>query len=244
MLKAFLIDDEIIALKSLQLLIENFENISIEGVYQNPLKAMRDAAIKAPDVIFIDIEMPEISGIYVAEQFMFTLAKKPAIVFVTAYNEYAVKAFELNAVDYILKPVSPKRFKETIDRIQEKIVLKSDKTFTNSIEANTKKIFVYEDKDIILIRLDEILYFESLEDGVYAVTKCSSYKTKRTLEYFQMRISKEMFFRCHRGYLVNVNKIMRLINMISTYNIVLEGVKYPIPLSKNRAKELKKLLEY
>jgi two-component system LytT family response regulator len=81
-----------------------------------------------------------------------------------------------------------------------------------------------------------------MEDGVYAVTKSASCKTRNTLEYFEMRMPENKFFRCHRSYLVNIGKIRRLVNMVSTYDIVLEGVKKPIPLSKGRVKVLKKRL--
>ncbi|NLE04463.1 MAG: response regulator, partial [Crenarchaeota archaeon] len=116
MIKAILVDDELFALKELQLQLESLPNIQIIGSFTNPLESFFNITMLNPDVVFLDIDMPEVSGIYLAEQIM-TTHPQVKIIFVTAFDKYAINAFELNAVDYILKPFTLERIKKTISRL-------------------------------------------------------------------------------------------------------------------------------
>ena len=121
MFRTVLVDDEELALNELRFLLRKIGNIKIINSYTNPLTALEQLKNDKPNLVFLDIDMPEVSGFSLAQEIL-SIKKNINVVFVTAYNDYAVKAFEINAVDYILKPVSFDRLKLCIDRIQEKNV--------------------------------------------------------------------------------------------------------------------------
>lgn len=246
MLKAMLVDDEVIALKELRLQLEHLENIQVVGSFTNPLEGFFNISVLAPDVVFLDIDMPEISGIYLAEQIM-TTHPEIKIIFVTAFDKYAINAFELNAVDYILKPVTLDRIKKTISKLEDKIEksINTDiSSLSNQYEESVKKFFIYDQENIILLSYKDIYYIEALNKTVCIHTIDKSYSSNNPLNYFSKKLKNLNFFQPHRGYLVNLEKIAKIIPRINySFDIQLTGINDLIPVSRANIKMLKQLLE-
>ncbi len=246
MIKAILVDDELFALKELQLQLESLPNIQIIGSFTNPLESFFNITTLDPDVVFLDIDMPEVSGIYLAEQIM-TTHPQVKIIFVTAFDKYAINAFELNAVDYILKPFTLERIKKTISRLEEKIEknINTDiHSLSNQYKESVKKFFIYEQDNIILLNIKDIYYIEALNKFVRIRTKDRFYNSNHSLNYFENKLKNLDFFRAHRGYLVNLDKIAEIIPKINySFDIRMTDTNDLIPVSRTNIKLLKQLLE-
>ena len=245
-IKAILADDELFALKELQLQLESLPNIQIIGSFTNPLESFFNITMLNPDVVFLDIDMPEVSGIYLAEQIM-TTHPQVKIIFVTAFDKYAINAFELNAVDYILKPFTLERIKKTISRLEEKIEknINTDiHSLSNQYKESVKKFFIYEQDNIILLNIKDIYYIEALNKFVRIRTKDRFYNSNHSLNYFENKLKNLDFFRTHRGYLVNLDKIAEIIPKINySFDIRMTDTNDLIPVSRTNIKLLKQLLE-
>lgn len=244
MLKALLIDDELFALKELQFHLENIKNINIVGTFTNPFEAFFNIKVLEPDVIFLDIDMPEVSGIYLAEQIVNTY-KKSNIVFVTAYDQYAIPAFELHALDYILKPYSSDRIKMCISRLENKNVNNSKiSLISENYEESIKKFFVLDGEDRVLINLEDICYIEALNKEVQIRTEKMFYSSKHPLKYYENKVKNQNFFRVHRSYIINLDKIIRISpKMNYAFDVHFKGIKDSVPISRTNVKTLKQLLE-
>ncbi len=246
MIKAILVDDELFALKELQLQLESLPNIQIIGSFTNPLESFFNITMLNPDVVFLDIDMPEVSGIYLAEQIM-TTHPQVKIIFVTAFDKYAINAFELNAVDYILKPFTLERIKKTISRLEEKIEknINTDiHSLSNQYKESVKKFFIYEQDNIILLNIKDIYYIEALNKFVRIRTKDRFYNSNHSLNYFENKLKNLDFFRTHRGYLVNLDKVAEIMPKINySFDIRMTDTNDLIPVSRTNIKLLKQLLE-
>lgn len=247
MLKAMLIDDEIFGLKELQYHLKKIKDIDIIGSFTNPLEGFLNIEALAPDVIFLDIEMPETSGIYLAEQIA-SKYPKIDIVFITAYNQYAINAFEVNAIDYILKPFSFERIKKCISRLKNSngnLKASSVSLLSEQMQESVKKFFVYENEDILLLDFSEIFYIEALNKHSRIRTKDKLYNSKHPLMYYENKLNHLNFFRVHRSYIVNLDKIKRICPKVNySFDIHLNGIREYIPLSRSNVKRLKELLEF
>jgi len=246
MLKALLIDDEPFALKELQYQMEGLREIEVVGAFTDPFEGFAMIKELVPNVVFLDIEMPEAGGIYIAEQIV-SIFPNISIIFVTAYDQYAIRAFDLNAVDYILKPFSAERVKKSIARLNKtgndsgsgKIHLLSQQ-----YEESVKKFFVYEGEDIILLPLEDICYIEANNKSVWIRTAEKRYNSNQMLRYYENKLKNLNFYRVHRSYLVNLAKIARITPKINYhFDIQFVGLKDSVPISRNNVKYLKKLLE-
>ncbi|PKM90350.1 MAG: DNA-binding response regulator [Firmicutes bacterium HGW-Firmicutes-12] len=246
MLKAVLVDDELIALKELSLHLDTLGNIQIVGSFTNPLKGFLNLSVLKPDVVFLDIDMPEISGIYLAEQIM-TTYPEIRIIFVTAFDKYAINAFELNAVDYILKPVTLDRIKMAIAKVEENIekrIVTNINSLSNQYEESVKKIFIYEQENITLLSFKDIYYIEAHNKFVRIRTKDNSYSSNHPINYYNKKLNNLNFFQAHRGYLINLDKVAKIIPKINySFDIQLTDIDDIIPVSRTRIKLLKQLLE-
>jgi len=246
MLKAMLIDDEEFNLKELQCQLKSLNNINIVGAFTNPLEGYQNIDVLAPNVVFLDIDMPEISGIYLAE---LIIAKQPeiSIIFVTAHNQYAIDAFELNAVDYILKPFSLERIKKSIDRLnenKERPARNNIRLLSEQYKESIKKVFVYDNEDIVLLSFKELYYLEAVNKYVRIRTKEKFYNAYHSLNYYEKKLNNLNFFRAHRSYLVNLDKIIKISPKINySFDIQFKDLSDLIPVSRSNVKLLKQLLE-
>lgn len=251
-MKVILVDDEKAGLENLHYYLSKYGDLEILGMYQDPLEALQGIIEQKPDAVFLDIMMPEISGLQAAAEIL-KFEEGIKIVFVTAFDEYAIKAFELNAIDYVLKPFSEQRIEMAVNRIN-KLLHESDtskfkkKHQAIQIEAMKKeivKIPVWKDERIFLCDPFEISYLSS-EDGNVKICTCNgeAYKSKDTLTYFESRLNTQRFFRCHKSFIINTEKIKEIIPWFNnTYLLNMEGLKDQVPVSRNYIKSFKNLFD-
>jgi len=219
-LRCLLIDDEPPALKVLTNYISNINGLEIVGQCKNAIEALNILHEKTVDVIFLDIKMPKILG----TEFLKSLSHPPKVIFVTAYRDYAVEGYELDAVDYLVKPVSFERFIKAISKVNR---LMGRESLTASIDKQISEPFVYlkVDRDMKKVFLNEIQYIESWKD--YVKLFLSNGKTllvKQSISSMETLLSDHKFLRVHRSYMVSLNKI-------SGYNgisVQLESTDIPI----------------
>ena len=187
------------------------------------------------DVIFLDINMPEATGLKLAEALR-TLKFPPNVVFVTAYSEYALEAFKVNAVDYLVKPVETERLAQALARVRENVALhmQAQKSERISVEKGGKKI---------LISIDSIRFVMARDDYAYLQTDTDRYFSTVSLAQLEKRLDGHGFFRVHRGYLVNLSMVEEVEPVSGgTLLLTLNGVSDKIPVSRRRVSLLKKAL--
>lgn len=249
MIKVLLIDDEEMALEQLRFVLGQYHELEIVAAFMDPVAALNKVRELRPDVVFLDVMMPEINGIAVAEE-MLRMLPGTFVVFVTAFDEYAVRAFEVNAVDYVLKPVSKARIDTTIRRIIAR--------FGRSRKENPPdlglgrvgrmyrpltKVLVWEDDKITVLDPAEVLLLSFRNRDVIVVTKHQEYQSRHTLNYWEERLSRESFFRCHRSFLVNLHRVEKIIPMFnSTYLLRLRDYPHEVPVSRTRVIQLNQIL--
>ncbi|NPV44535.1 MAG: response regulator transcription factor [Firmicutes bacterium] len=251
MLRVLLVDDEDLPIVELKYLLEKFDNIEICGEAQSGKKAIELAKELLPDVIFLDIKMHDMNGFQIAEDLM-NMERQPKIIFITAYDEYAIKAFEINAVDYILKPFSEERIRKTVERIFElfnndegsKQHIKREIANTGQNRMALNKIPVEKNSRLILINIEDILFVEADGRNTIIRTEKETYKTNFSLKQMEERLKPLLFFRPHRSYLINMKKIKEIVPWFnSTYKIIMTG--YPdieIPVTRNNTKIFKDII--
>lgn len=237
-MKAVIVDDERLARKELTKLLEEFPEIEIIGECSNGKEAITFINENKPDLVFMDIEMPELNGFDVVEQ----IDKTPAIVFVTAYNDYAIKAFEVNASDYIVKPVDPARLKETVEKIQ----LENEEIDTESLERSTlsgdDQIFIKDGEKCWFIKLNEVKLFES--EGNYVRIYFRNFKplVLKSLNNLESKLDANLFFRANRKYIINLNTITHIENWFNGgLQVTLEDNR-KIEISRRQAVKFKAMM--
>ena len=203
-LRCLLIDDEPPALKVLARYISSINGLEIVGQCRNAIEALDILHQKTVDVIFLDIKMPRIIG----TEFLKNLSHPPKVIFVTAYREYAVDGFELDAVDYLVKPVSFERFFKAITKLNR--LMGKETSSVSTGEASNSAAFVYlkVDKDMKKIFVNEIEYIESWKDYVMVfLTGGKHFLVKQSITAFENLLSEHLFLRIHRSYMVSLSKI-------------------------------------
>ena len=202
-LRCLLIDDEPPALKVLVTYISNINGLEIVGQCKNAIEALDALQQKTVDVIFLDIKMPKILG----TEFLKNLPQPPKVIFVTAYRDYAVEGYDLDAVDYLVKPVSFERFFKSIIKLKR---VMGQETVTASVDQKTDEAFVYlkVDRDMKKIFVNSIIYIESWKDYVKLfLTNGKSIIVKQSISSMENLLSEHKFLRVHRSYMVSFNKI-------------------------------------
>ncbi|TAI48186.1 response regulator transcription factor [Flagellimonas allohymeniacidonis] len=228
-MNCIIIDDEPLAIGVLTSYCEDLGGINIKGTFTNPFDALGILSKENINLVFLDIEMPQINGI----DFLKTIDHKPLFVFTTAYPQYAIEGFELNAVDYLVKPIPFMRFVKAINRAKEILELrtqnsKSADNLTSSSGGSgsiDQFIFVKSDYDNVKVKLEAIKYIQGLKD--YLKIHTNSSKPVITLMSFknmQAKLPSSMFIRVHRSFIVNINQI----NSIQRSRIVIDDMRIPI----------------
>ncbi|SHF39702.1 two component transcriptional regulator, LytTR family [Mariniphaga anaerophila] len=205
MYNCLIIDDEPIAIRVIKKHLAAFAGFHVVAECHNALDAMPVLSSEKIDLMFCDIQMPQITGV----DFIRSLAHPPQVILTTAYREYAIEAFELNVVDYLLKPVSFERFTKSIGKFLELQALKAENAeiTADSSPLVPSFIFLKADKKHYKVNLDEILYFESLGDYVMAFTKDKKIVTKERLSYLAEILPASCFLKIHRSFVVSIPKI-------------------------------------
>jgi LytTr DNA-binding domain./Response regulator receiver domain. len=225
-LKALLVDDEKPARDELKYLLEE-RHVHVVGEAATYNEAVKKICELRPDVVFLDIELGGKSGMDIANRIRQN-ANQPYIVFVTAYDEYAVKAFEVEATDYILKPFSEERLDTALSRIRERLQV-----------HDVGKISVQQNKRFHLIDIDDIYYIYAEGRDVIIKTGGGEYRTSATLKEFEQRFGRQLL-RTHKAYLVNVDRIKEIIPWFNgTYMLHLKDIPDEIPVSRSYVKDMK-----
>ena len=207
MIRCVIVDDEPLAREILELYVSHNEELQLVGVCKSAEEVVVLLNKETVDVLFLDILMPGMSGM----QLLKTLENPPLVVFTTAYNQYAVEGFEVGAVDYLVKPISPKRFDAAVEKIKDKLLLqKLTKTSTNTINH----IFVRADYQDVKIMLDDILYIEGLKDYVKIVTNEKRIITLTNIKGMMEKLPQNEFIRVHKSFVVPKKKNMKLISTL------------------------------
>lgn len=204
MYRCLIIDDEPIAIRVIKNHLSAFTSFEIVDECSNALEAMPILLKEKVDLIFCDIQMPQITGV----DFVRSLAHPPKVIFTTAYRDYAVDAFELNVVDYLLKPISFERFTKSINHFLELETSKQEQLNSKESDIQDRNfIFLKADKKHYKINLSDILYFESLGDYVIVFTADNKIITKERISYLAENIPQSQFIQIHRSYIVSIDKI-------------------------------------
>ncbi len=234
MIKTIIVDDEPLALDVLETYIENIPELSLVARCENAFEANDALKNHDIDLMFLDIRMPQISGV----DFIKTLQNPPIIIFTTAFPNYAIEGFELNALDYLLKPISMERFMKAVNKAMNQIELEQ----TSSGNSHDEKdfIFVKADKKLVKVNFSEILYIEGLKDYVIIRTINGNVISLQTMKSLEQKLPAKIFKRIHRSYIVNIGKIKAVIgNMVE---IMEKGKPKHLPVGKSYRDELLELI--
>lgn len=245
MLRVYIVDDEPLARDELKYLILRSKEAEIAGESDCVDHALADIHILKPDLVFLDIELADENGLSIAKK-LGELDPAPALIFATAYDEYALQAFDLNAVDYILKPFEEERICKAIDKVKKSkgIGLEQQRTAVQPIREVKGKIPVLIDERIVLLNCRDILFLESRDGKCIIKTKHMEYRVSDALVMIEKKINEGAFLRVHRSYIVNLDQITEIEPWFnSTYNLTMEdGSK--VPVSRTYVKELKMLVGF
>ncbi len=239
-----IIDDEPLARKGLREYINDVDFLHLSGEFEHPLQASSLLSGGNVQLLFLDIQMPKISGFEMLE----LLDEPPAIIFTTAFDEFAIKAFEANAIDYLLKPFSKERFDKSIIRWKEnpasgKIPVETISDLSAvSGKGNSNRIVVKSGHNIRIIPVDDILYIEAYDDYIKVHIKNDCFLKKQTMANTESLLSDQKFARVHRSFIVNISEITRIEPLGKETYIAVMRDETKIPLSKNGYARLKSLL--
>jgi two-component system LytT family response regulator len=226
-IKCVIIDDERLAIEVIENHLKSFDNIEIVASFDNPLKAYPILEREKVDVIFLDINMPQMTGF----SFIENLSNKPLIVITTAYREYAVKSFELNVLDYLVKPIPFNRFLKTVNKIYQQVYVNNSGGDTNLQQE--PHIFLKVNKKLIKINLNDILFIESLKDYIKVITTIGDYVVHKSLTAITEELPQSSFLRVHRSFTISINKIIAL------EGNTIEISNKNIPIGRNYLKKTK-----
>src|SRR5690625_985299 len=238
-IRILVVDDERYAREELTFLLEKFPNVKVIGNVDRGKAAVVQAIQLQPNVVFLDVEMPEMSGMDVAKSLK-ELKKVPLIVFATAYPQFAAEAFRINTIDYLLKPYNAGQLAQTMERINKKLFPDPPAQTINPLG----KLVVERDGEIDYIFVKNILCIYPEGKIAKIVTELNGYEVKSSLKELESRLSAFNFFRIHKSYLVNLNYVVRLTPWFNgAYELELAGRKGKLPVSRNYARELQKRLD-
>ena len=209
-LRCLLIDDEPPALKVLASHISNINGLEIVAQCKNAIEALDILEQKTVDIIFLDIKMPKIIG----TEFLKSLSNPPKVIFVTAYREYAIEGFELDAVDYLVKPVSFERFIKAINKVK-RIMGQETSNYTTDYKSNPDAfVYLKVDKNMNKVYINDIVYIESWKDYIKLfLTSGKNLLVKQSISSMENMLSDHSFLRVHRSYMVSINKVLGYNNL-------------------------------
>jgi two-component system response regulator LytT len=256
-LRTIVVDDEQLARDELCFLLSQIESVEVVGQAGNGIEALKVVEEHGPDLIMLDVQMPGLTGFEVARRLL-RAGVDSQLVFVTAYDQHAIEAFEVNAVDYLLKPVEAERLTTAVERVRKRI--SSDRptpkaSATEDMERLLQRLSDRQDRReqlavkvadrFLLVHADEVVH-ASVEDDVITVVTNSLSGTSnyRTLDELQARLDPAVFWRVHRSHLVNINKIREIVPWFSrNYILRMRDVKgTEIPVSRSQTKRLREYL--
>ena len=251
-LSALIIDDEQLARDELSYLLKSVEDVNVVAHGRNGLEAVNLIKDHAPDLVFLDVQMPGLDGFGVIKKLLDKKIALPQIIFATAYDQYAVKAFEVNAIDYLLKPFDKKRVALALEKARKKVQTQAADnqkldTLVKLLEAQrpqNSKVLLRAAGRLLLVDQKDVC-FASIEDGIISVvaTHFEGVSNCRTLEELLGGLDADMFWRAHRSFVVNINRIKEVVPWFkSSYQLRMDDKKQTeIPVSRAQTKRLREL---
>ncbi len=229
MIKTLIVDDEPLAQDIIETYVNQLPNLELVAKCSDAIAANQILQNNEIDLMFLDIQMPQLTGI----EFMKSLSNPPLVVFTTAYSEYAVEGFEMDAVDYLLKPISIDRFMKAVNKVEDRL---KDKQGNSGTLEGEDHFFVKADKKLVKVNFSDILYIEGLKDYVIIRQEEGRVITLQTMKSLESKLPSDNFRRIHRSYIVNTKKIKALVgNMVE---IKEKGETKNIPVGKIYREEL------
>jgi two-component system LytT family response regulator len=244
MIKAVLIDDEPLARTVVKEYLQAYSNISIVQECNDGFEGVKAIMQHQPDLVFLDIQMPKINGFEMLE----LIDQPPAVIFTTAFDEYAIKAFEAHAVDYLLKPFSKERFEKAIDKwqaqngMQQKLATESLLQSANELPSQSERIVIKLGGKIKIIPVGEIHYLEAADDYVKLHTKDGGFLKNKTMSFFEQTLNNLQFVRTHRSYIINIQEITRIEPYEKESHLAILKSGAQIPVSKTGYVKLRSVL--
>jgi two-component system LytT family response regulator/two-component system response regulator LytT len=258
------VDDEQLAREELCYQLERLGDVEVVAQAGNGVEALTAVERHYPDLVFLDIQMPGLTGFEVARRLLEREEDTPALVFVTAFDQYAIEAFEVNAVDYLLKPVEGARLEQALARARRRLSserpvggapdaagplnqqLEQIVKMMAGRQARRDQVAIKTGERFILVQADEIIFASLADESINIVTgQVAGTSNYRTLDELQARLDPELFWRVHRSHLVNINKIKEIVPWFSrNYILRMKDVKATeIPVSRSQTKRLREYLK-
>jgi two-component system, LytTR family, response regulator LytT len=260
-LRVMVVDDEQLAREELCYQLEQMADVEVVAQAGNGLEALSAVDRHEPDLVFLDIQMPGLSGFEVARRLLAREDDSPALVFVTAFDQHAIEAFEVNAVDYLLKPVEGARLEQALVRARRRLSSERPAAgpgipLNDQLEQIVKmmagrqvrrdQIAIKTGERFLLVQAEEIIYASVADESINIVTgQVTGTSNYRTLDDLQGRLDPEIFWRVHRSHLVNINKIKEIVPWFSrNYILRMKDAKATeIPVSRSQTKRLREYLK-
>lgn len=253
-LKAIVVDDEQLAREELCYMLEQLGSVEVIAQAGNGLEAVGIVERLTPDVVFLDVQMPGLNGFEVAHR-LIQNGTSPNFIFVTAFDRHAIEAFEVNAVDYLLKPVETSRLEQAVERARKRVAPPRDVPLNDQIErivqlmserqSKRERVAVKVGERFLLVQAEEIIYASLTDDSINIVTsQLAGTSNFRTLDELQARLDPSIFWRVHRSHLVNINKVKEIVPWFSrNYILRMKDAKATeIPVSRAQTKRLREYL--
>lgn len=232
MIKTLIIDDEPLAVEILETYVNQVPGLQLIGTCYNALDANEMLQHQEIDLILVDVQMPQMTGIELIK----SLSNPPKVIFTTAFPEFAIQGFELNAVDYLLKPIAFNRFLKAVNKVMNTTqALEKNKDITNQ-----DFIFVKADKKLVKLNYEDILFIEGLKDYVIIYTDQARIVTLQTMKSLEEKLPEHIFVRVHRSYIVNVHKIKSIHS--DDIEIIVKGQSKIIPIGNNYSENINSII--
>jgi two-component system LytT family response regulator len=240
--RTLIIEDEKPARDLLKVYLEEFDQVELLGEYDNGFDGLKAVNELKPDVIFLDVQMPKLTGFEMLE----VLEHNPEVIFTTAYDQFAIQAFEQNAVDYLLKPFSRERFREAIERLdaRERGSIEKIKIHLAGGDEKLHRVVIKKSGRIHVFSTGEINFLEAQDDYVMIYTGEGKYLKQQTMKYFEKHLDPDQFIRVHRSYIVNISKIERIEPYEKSNFILILKDGNKIPVSRSGMQQLKENLDF
>jgi len=239
-MKAIIIDDEPLARMMVKEYLESYPNITVVEECNDGFEGMKAIQQHQPDLIFLDIQMPKINGFEMLE----LIDNPPQVIFTTAFEEYAIKAFDAHAADYLLKPFSKERFDKAIQKLQQQRVNAAKDIAETALQSAVPvhRIVVRDNGKIKIIPVAQVQYLEAADDYVKIITAEGSFLKKKTMQYFDTSLPSQEFIRIHRSYIINASLITRIDLHEKDSHLALLTTGVRLPVSKAGYAKLKEVL--
>lgn len=244
MIKTVIIDDEPLSREIVKAYLKNFPDIEVMQECGDGFEGVKAIQQHLPDLIFLDIQMPKITGFEMLE----LVDHKPAVIFITAYDAFAIKAFEANAVDYLLKPVAEERFKTAILKWKSQVTPTSPEPVERVLSAMSAtgtqqgRVVVKTGSKVRIIPVHEIQYMEADDDFVKIITADGSFLKNKTMSFYEQTLDAQHFVRVHRSYIVNISQITKIEPYQKETHLAILRNGQQIPVSKTGYVKLKEVL--